>query len=264
VTDGPRGNHEAPEGGGKPFRPSVDVKSLLEHTPRRSALRPATRRGRDGAGDTRVAPHKSTRQLLAAQDEERRRIARELHDGTASTLVALSLDLTRLVECLSPGDPRELAAACASLCEQSLRELRALAFVLHPPLLEREGLAVALQWLAEGFSKRSGIRVTFEPGTATGRRLRPSVELTLYRIVQEALTNVLRHSGSRTARVALITSAAEVRLTVSDEGGPGRDGARRAGVGIASMRERVQGMGGRLKLAFRQSGTVVTAIVPRA
>jgi signal transduction histidine kinase len=208
-----------------------------------------------------------TAELLAAQDEVRRRIARELHDGAASTLVALSLDLTRLVEGLAPGDARELAAGCASLCEQSLRELRSAAFLLHPPLLEREGLAVALQWLAEGFSKRSGIRVTFEPGAALGERLRPSVELTLYRIVQEALTNVLRHSGSRTARVALEVSGARVWLTVSDEGkgngGDPRTRGDRAGVGLTSMRERVRGLGGSLRLAFRSTGTVLTAVVPR-
>jgi signal transduction histidine kinase len=242
-----------------------DVKSLIDHTPRRRG--PVTERHRprrgNGASDTRVALHQYSSELLAAQDEERRRIARELHDGTASTLVALSLDLTRLVESLAPGEPRELAAACASLCEQSLRELRSAAFVLHPPLLEREGLAVALQWLADGFSRRSGIQVTFEPGKAT-ERLRPHLELTFYRIVQEALTNVLRHSGSRTARVALATSAAEVRLTVSDEGrsSSGRSRSGRGGVGIASMRERVRALGGWLTLACRRTGSVLTAVVP--
>jgi signal transduction histidine kinase len=181
--------------------------------------------------------------------------------------VALSLDLTRLVEGLAAGESRELASACAALCEQSLRELRSAAFVLHPPLLEREGLAVALQWLAEGFSKRSGIHVTFEPGPSKGVRLRPYMELTLYRIVQEALTNVLRHSGSRTARVALSTGRDEVRLTVSDEGRAGPWSGRpdhRGGVGIASMRERVRALGGWLKLSFRRTGTVLTAVVPRS
>jgi two-component system NarL family sensor kinase len=246
-------------------------------TPRRAAHAAGTQhraRSKNGAPDARATLHQYTSLLLSAQDEERRRIARELHDGTASTLVALSLDLTRLVEGLAPGESRELAAACASLCEQSLRELRAAAFVLHPPLLEREGLAVALQWLAEGFSKRSGIHVAFAPGAAAGERLLPDVELTLYRIVQEALTNVLRHSGSRTARVALARSAAEVRLTVSDEGRswlrPGkRDVSRdpdagRGGVGIASMRERVRSLGGWLALSFRRTGTVLTAVVPLA
>jgi signal transduction histidine kinase len=204
-----------------------------------------------------------TGQLLVAQDEERRRIARELHDGTASTLVALSLDLARLVECLPPGEWRELATSCASHCEQSLRELRTVAFVLHPPLLEHEGLAVALQWLADGFSKRSGIRVTFEDGTAKGVRFQPQVELTLYRIAQEALTNVLRHSGSRTAHLTVVASDDSVRLTVRDEGKrPPGNGGSPAGVGIASMRERLRALGGRLRLTYRRSGTVVTAMVP--
>jgi signal transduction histidine kinase len=97
-------------------------------------------------------------------------------------------------------------------------------------------------------------------------RLRPNVELTVYRIAQEALTNVLRHSGSRTATVALVTSVRQVRLTVSDEGrGAPRRGPRdRGGVGLASMRARVRNLGGSLKLAFRSTGTVLTATVPRA
>jgi signal transduction histidine kinase len=235
-----------------------------------------SRRGRGGASRRRrvprpqdewVARSRYTAELLAAQDEERRRIARELHDGAASTLVGLSLDLTRLVESLVPGAARELAAGCATLCEQSLRELRSAAFLLHPPLLERQGLAVALEWLADGFSKRSGIQVTFDPGTAAAERLQPSVELTLYRIAQEALTNVLRHSASRTARVALSVTAARVCLTVGDagtwSGGAPRARVTRAGVGLASMRERVRGLGGSLSLAFRPTGTVLTAVVPR-
>jgi signal transduction histidine kinase len=214
---------------------------------------------------TRETP--STAELLAAQDEERRRIARELHDGAVSTIVGLSLELARLVDSLPHGAPRELAESCARLCEQSLRELRAAAFVLHPPLLERNGLPFALQWLADGFSKRSGIRVTFDPGSMPGERLRPSVELALYRIAQEALTNVLRHSRSRTARVVLRGDPVSVRLTVSDEG-RGRNGVTRAriedaGVGIASMRERVKALGGALRLVFRPTGTVLTAVVPR-
>jgi signal transduction histidine kinase len=211
-----------------------------------------------------MAPHEYATRLLLAQDEERRRIARELHDGAASTLVALSLDLTRLVEGLASGTSRDLASGCTALCEQSLRELRAAAFILHPPVLERAGLAVALQWLTQGFSKRSGIHVTFDPGDATGGRMDSSVELTLYRVAQEALTNVLRHSGSRTARVALIATGSEVRLTVSDRGmaRPGR-GRGAEGVGVASMRARVRALGGWLKLTFRDTGTTLNAMVPR-
>jgi signal transduction histidine kinase len=221
---------------------------------------PRPRRGANGHGVDDYP-----KQLLVAQDEERRRIARELHDGTASTLVALSLELTRLVESLAPGEARDLAAGCASLCEQSLRDLRSTAFVLHPPVLdEHGGLLIALQWLTDGFSKRSGIHVSFDPGDGTGERLPPFVEATLYRVVQEALTNVLRHSGSRTARVAVGATDTEVRLTVSDQG-RARSPAERAtgGVGIASMRARVRALGGSLELTFGATGTVLVAVVPR-
>jgi signal transduction histidine kinase len=132
-------------------------------------------------------------------------------------------------------------------------------------VLERGGLLLALQWLVAGFSKRSGIVVTFEPGERAGERFRPSVELALYRIAQEALTNVLRHSGSRTARVILAAGAADVRLTVSDEGaGRGRDPCDREGVGLASMRARVRSLGGRLDLEVRPVGMALTAVVPRS
>jgi two-component system, NarL family, sensor kinase len=210
--------------------------------------------------------HELTARLLVAQDEERRRIARELHDGTAATLVALSLDLTRLASGLPPGELRDLAASCAALSEQSLRELRTVTFVLHPPVLERYGLVEALRWLSDGFGRRSGISVALGAEAAPRERLRPDVELALYRIAQEALTNVLRHSGSRTAAVALVTSANRVRLTVSDKGmgSPRRGRGDRGGIGIASMRARVRNLGGSLKLAFRPTGTVLTAMVPRA
>ncbi len=247
-----------------PFESDAELplERAYERGPSRSS--PGRGLGRAVRGEAGVPPNATTSQILAAQDEERRRIARELHDGTASTLVALSLDLTRLVESLPAGEHRELAATCASLCEQSLRELRAAAFVLHPPLLEQAGLPAALRWLAEGFSKRSGIQVTFEGGAADRLRLGAGLELALYRIVQEALTNVLRHSGSRTARVVLETSVDEVRLTVTDAGGASpRPRASRGGVGIASMRERVRALGGRLTLDLRRSGSVLSAVVPR-
>jgi signal transduction histidine kinase len=262
-----KGSPSDGEGAGRLRRRDGDRLSELPERSRRGGSGASRRRRVPRPQDEWVARSRYTAELLAAQDEERRRIARELHDGAASTLVGLSLDLTRLVESLAPGDGRELAAGCAALCEQSLRELRAAAFLLHPPLLERQGLAVALQWLADGFSKRSGIHVTFDAGTAAAERLRPPVELTLYRIAQEALTNVLRHSASPTARVALTVTAARASLVVTDAGKgsadapPGR--VTRAGVGLASMRERVRGLGGSLRLAFRPTGTVLTAVVPR-
>jgi len=214
--------------------------------------------------DAEAAVHELTARLLVAQDEERRRIARELHDGTAATMVALSLDLTRLASRLPSGKERDLAEDCAALCEQSLRELRTVSFVLHPPVLERAGLVEALRWLADGFGKRSGISVALRAEDAPRERLSPDVELALYRIVQEALTNVHRHSGSRTARVDLAAIGGEVRVTIRDEGTPPKDlVASDGGVGIASMRERVSALGGRLEVHSGTIGTIVTAVVPR-
>ena len=214
--------------------------------------------------DAEDALHELTARLLVAQDEERRRIARELHDGTAPTLVALSLDLTRLARGLPPGELRDLADGCAKLAEQSLRELRTVTFVLHPPVLERAGLVEALRWLADGFGRRSGISVVLGADEMPRERLRPDVELALYRIAQEALTNVLHHSGSLIARVDLAEVESEVRLTVRDEG-IASEGVIESGggVGIASMRERVRALGGRLEIDFGTNGTVVTAVVPR-
>jgi signal transduction histidine kinase len=233
-----------------------------------SVGRPGPRRREDGRvperGDAQEALHDLTSRLLAAQDEERRRIARELHDGTAPTLVGLSLELARLVAALPEGELRAIAEGCAALCEQSLRELRTVTFLLHPPVLEREGLAEALRWLGEGFGKRAGIAVAIDVSRAGPARLRRDVELALYRIAQEALTNVHRHSGSRSARVELVEAGAEVRLVVADEGRatPGWDGGP-CGVGITGMRQRLRRLGGRLEIRAGASGTAVTAIVPR-
>jgi two-component system NarL family sensor kinase len=239
-----------------------DVESVFERSESGGTPTGASRLRGAAARHAGNAARGHAAEILAAQDEERRRIARELHDGAVPTLVALSLELTRLVE-RAAGESRELASSCAALCEESLRALRSAAFVLHPPPLERDGLAVALRHLVEGFGKRSGIHVTFHDATAPGERLPRIVELALYRIAQEALTNVLRHSGSRTARVTLAARPGGVRLTVQDHG---RRRARRkdgAGVGLASMRERVGMLGGCLTFAVhRQGGTVLRAMVP--
>jgi PAS domain S-box-containing protein len=207
-----------------------------------------------------------TERLLVAQDEERSRIARELHDGTAATLVGLSLDLARLISRMPDGELHAIAAGCVALCEQSLRELRTASFLLHhPPLLERAGLAAALRWLSDGFRRRTGIAVSmFTSGDGT-ERLAPGVKLALYLIAQEALVNVYRHSGSRAAQIALALDAGEVRLTVADGGG-GLSGfeSEAGGVGIAAMRERMRALGGRLEIQTGAAGTFVTAILPRA
>jgi signal transduction histidine kinase len=201
-----------------------------------------------------------TEHLLVAQDEERRRIARELHDATVPNIVGLSLEMARLLPRL-PAELRALGDECAALCEQALRELRTASFLLHPPQLARVGLVAALRWLADGFAKRSGIALSLATSGEGAGRLPPGVELALYRVAQEALVNVHRHTASRMAHIALALEADEVRLSVSDEGGTGRSGFDPEGVGIAGMRERVEALGGRLEIRTSAAGTTVTATV---
>jgi PAS domain S-box-containing protein len=210
-----------------------------------------------------------TAQLFRLQDEERRKIARELHDGTAQNLFAISVNLAKVGQ-LDPTQKEEmqtLVAECISLGDESLQEIRTLSYLLHPPLLEQVGLVGALQWYVEGFSKRSGIYVDVfaEPM----ERLTSDLELALFRIVQEALTNIRRHSGSETASIRLKKSSGEIFLEVQDRGHglavakPSADPEEVGmGVGIPGMRQRLHQLGGRLEIASNAHGATITAIVP--
>ena len=198
--------------------------------------------------------------LLRLQDEERRRVARDLHDHAAQWLAALAMNLTAL-KSLAPmpnAQAPKLLDESLSLLERCSREVRTLSYLLHPPLLEELGLAGAIEEYADEFSKRSGIRVQVELDPGFGR-LPGNTELALFRILQESLMNVHRHSGSLTANVRLRQAGAEVRLEVSDAGhGMGLPGTRpivgndwpqRFGVGITGMRERLWQLGGRLAIS---------------
>jgi PAS domain S-box-containing protein len=208
--------------------------------------------------------------LLRLQDEERRRIARELHDTTAQRLAALAINLSRVKESAVLSDP---AASCLNesleLAEQCSLEVRTLSYLLHPPLLEEAGLASALRWYAHGFAKRSGIEVRLEVSPEFGR-LPHNVELTLYRVLQECLTNVHIHSQSKTASVRLTKNPHQIVLTVADAGrGVPPHVLERAsayapdlGVGIPGMRERMRELGGRLEVSSGPQGTTVTGILP--
>jgi PAS domain S-box-containing protein len=211
--------------------------------------------------------------LLQLQDEERRRIARELHDTTAQKLAALSMNLS-LVERSKPNfSPNAQASFEESLrlAESCLRDIRTLSYLLHPPLLEEAGLTYALRAYVEGFTRRSGIRVELELGAAIGR-LPDELETTLFRIVQESLTNVHLHSGSPTARIELMQRHGEVVLEISDQGrgfpAPVANGnglaAAGLGVGIRSMLERARQAGGRLEIHSAGSGATVRAVLPRS
>jgi len=214
----------------------------------------------------------STR-LLRVQDEERQRLARDLHDSTAQVLAALSMKLTVLQKGATRFD-RKLRGAleeCAALSELCVRQIRSMSYLLHPPLLEEMGLPAALRWCAEGFTQRSGIAVEVDLPPRFGR-LPMEVENALYRIVQECLSNVQRHSGSPTARVALQRTAEGVELEVRDQGRGmpiavnDGGGIETLGIGLLGMRERVRQLGGQMTINSTERGSTVhvTIDVPHA
>jgi signal transduction histidine kinase len=206
--------------------------------------------------------HALSGRLLRLEDEERRRLARELHDTTAQWLAALSMNLSVLSESAGLLNPRARAAMAEStaLADRCLREVRTISYLLHPRELDELGLESALSRYIDGFTQRSGIRVEVEVLPELGR-LPEDVETAIFRVVQECLTNIHRHSGSSTGRVRLTRRTSSLVLEVMDAGhGFGADIA--PGVGIASMRERTQQLNGRLEIASHSNGTIVKATIP--
>jgi PAS domain S-box-containing protein len=203
-----------------------------------------------------------TGRILSLEDEERRRLARELHDTTSQSLVALCMNLSVVSESAGVLNPRAQAAVAesAALADQCLREIRTVSYLLHPPELDELGLQYALSGYIDGFIQRSGIRVEIEVPPDLGRLPR-LIETTVFRIVQESLTNIHRHSGSDTARVRLAKGPSNLILEVEDAGYGIRADAP-SGVGIASMRERLQQVNGRLDTISRPGGTVIRATIP--
>lgn len=207
--------------------------------------------------------------LMRSQDEERRRIARELHDGLGQYLVAAKMNLDVLAM-TSPGDTRlaECLADAAKQLETAIAETRTISHLLHPPLLDEIGLESALVWYAEGFADRSGISVEVNISPSLGR-LETEVETAFFRIVQECLTNIHRHSGSSTASIHLARDAGKIRLEVRDEGKgmpallPEGAELARPGVGIQGIRERVLQLNGSVEiLSGSGKGTTVIATIP--
>jgi PAS domain S-box-containing protein len=213
-----------------------------------------------------------TARLLNIQDEERRRIALELHDGTAQNLFALTVKLAGLERSSHswPAEERKSFEESLALGEQALQEIRTLSYLLHPPLLDQAGLVSALRWYVEGFSMRSGIFVDVIVPEELGR-LSPELETALFRIVQEGLTNIQRHSGSDTASIRVERSKDQVILQIADQGAgmlietaQAAGDFRSVGVGLRGIRQRLSYLGGRLEIDSCSQGTTVTAIVPIA
>ena len=213
--------------------------------------------------------HQLSRDLLRAQDYERRRIARELHDSTAQLLAALSINLSRQQEPgLEPDRRRQMLSEASELAAACSAEIRTVTCLLHPPLLDELGLASALQSYAQGFNQRTGIQVEIKIPPGFGR-LSSELEATLFRIVQEGLANVHKHSGSQLAVVRLERDSHEVRLVLQDRGHGfpealrnQEDGFVRFGIGIVGMRERAEQLGGRLELTSNDMGARVTVTLP--
>ena len=215
--------------------------------------------------------HSLSARLMVTQDEERRRIARDLHDSVGQLVAILSMNnALPLMEAenLSPAAGDALRQNSA-LIQQLSKEIRTISHLLHPPLLDEIGLLPAIQSFAEGFAERSEVEVAVELAPEIGR-LAPNVEISIFRIVQECLTNVYRHSGSKTARIKIWPSDEKMlTLQVSDQG-KGIPSERRIsmslgisnGVGVSGMRERVRELGGTLEIQSNENGTTVTAAFP--
>ncbi|MCX6616666.1 MAG: PAS domain-containing sensor histidine kinase [Acidobacteria bacterium] len=207
--------------------------------------------------------------LLRVQDQERRRIARELHDGTAQNLTALAMNLSLLVETPGKVDAPRLLADSLLLARRSLGEIRSVSYLLHPPLLDELGLAEALGIYTAGFSQRTGIQVNLQVRSEFPR-LPAELETTVFRIVQESLSNIHHHSGSPTADISLRLADSSVLLEVRDQGcgmrvqrsNTGARGTAELGVGITGMRERARQLGGRLEIESEGRGVTVRAILP--
>ncbi|HEY4968783.1 MAG TPA: PAS domain S-box protein [Steroidobacteraceae bacterium] len=209
-------------------------------------------------------------ELMRLQDEERRRIGRDLHDSTGQTLAALELGLARLLHDTQSitGAVRERLEHCARLATQCSTEIRTASYLLHPPLLDELGLLSALRWLADGFRDRSAIEVRLDLPEAMDR-LPPDDELCLFRIAQEALTNVHRHAESPWVAVRLKIQSDSVMLEIEDAGrgmpptyaaeNAARD--RPVGVGLAGMRERIRQIGGTLSVESTSTGTRVRTTI---
>ena len=244
---------------------------VRDHLRERKLAEEALRSARDAletiVEERTAALRRLSAELLRVQDDERRRIARELHDSLGQYLAAAKINLDTLA--LTRAECEDSFSEAQQLIDRAITETRTLSHLLHPPLLDATGFASAASWYVEGFGKRSGIGASLKLPENLGR-LSVKVETALFRIMQEALTNVHRHSKSRRVDVALSTSDKNVVLVIRDfgKGIPKdlleqfRQSGTKVGVGLAGIRERVKELGGKLEILSNGKGTTVKASVP--
>ena len=258
---------------------SIVMVAMGEARRRREEVLWAAQRGLEDAVRERTTKLDTTNQnlrelsarLLQLQDDERRRIARELHDSVGQTLAALGMNLAAVVTDIERlTQTANTVKDSAALVQELSKEVRTISHLLHPPLLDEAGLASAIRWYIEGFAQRSKIKIDLEFPADFGRLSRES-ETAIFRTVQECLTNIHRHSESPTARIRIALSDSHVRVEVEDRGKgiPAEKQFEMAstgtpGVGIRGMRERLRQLGGSLEINSSGKGTLVVAQLPRA
>ena len=213
-----------------------------------------------------------SQRLLNVQDEEKRKLSRDLHDSTGQTLTALKISISLLHEqCKENPSIMLLASEAARLADQAIEEIRTKSYLLHPPLLDEVGFACAAEWYVEGFAKRTGVDVKLDIATPQ-ERLPNRMEIALFRVLQESLTNVHRHSRASEVSVCLLHHQEYIVLEIREDGcgitadrlERLRESGAETGVGLAGMRERMKELNGKLEIRSNGHGTTVRAIVPRS
>jgi PAS domain S-box-containing protein len=233
---------------------------LVEHAMRESAVELERK-----VDERTAALRRLSNRLMTMQDDERRRIARELHDGLGQEMVALKMLLDGIANAPTPS--REYIGQATSVIDRATQQIRTLSYLLHPPLLDEVGLLSALRWYLGGLTQRSGIETKLEVSPKDFPRLALELETAMFRIVQEALTNVFRHSGARQAWISLTQQEGTVTVKVRDNGkgvADGTVGSRSSspGVGIRGMSERAKELGGQLLVTSAHPGTIVEVTIP--
>src|ERR1700678_3471686 len=215
---------------------------------------------------------KLSQQLLKVQDEERRRVARDLHDHTGQTLAALKMAAASLEYKLQRGEgTADVLCDISALADQALKEIRTTSYLLHPPMLDEVGFTAAAQWYVQGFGERSGIEASLD-FVKSPERLSMAIETALFRVLQEGLTNVHRYSGSSKVSVCFKHQEEAAVLEIADRGCGIQEellkslseGGAEIGVGLAGMRERLDELNGVLEINSNGSGTTLRATVPLA
>jgi PAS domain S-box-containing protein len=201
------------------------------------------------------------------QDEERRRIARELHDSAGQVVAALGMHLSNITQSAAKPEVRKAAEESHEMVRQLGKEIRTVSYLLHPPLLDENGLPEALRWYVDGLTRRSGLNIVLDISTDFGR-LPGAIEMAMFRIVQESLTNIHRHSGAKTATIRLAQEVSTAVLEIQDDGsGISKDTlaailTQRSGVGMTGMRERVRHLKGKLDIQSDSTGTTISVRLP--